>query len=229
MTSQNTSKPERIPRNIRGRPSRIDRSKIVEAAMSLPPEDLTIANVAKVLGVRTPTLYYHIAGIDELRVLMVDQISMDLHFETDDAPDWRTLLERYAHEFRRWLKEEPMRLYLVERIGPISPGASSMIADSLARLRDQGMGEKLAIHAFFMISHFIQSYVIKEYEHQTKPEGYDTMNHKMSDVASGLNKNTDVFGTLLNMMEHWDMDEYFEFQLKVMLDGIACNMQSSAA
>ncbi len=85
----------------RGRPPRINRERIVEAAFELGIENLTMAAVAERLGVSHQSLYGWVRDRDELVDLVSDQLIAGLRLPTAAGPnDWRTTLRCLADGLR---------------------------------------------------------------------------------------------------------------------------------
>src|SRR5579864_7418731 len=61
------------PAPRRGRPPRIDRAAIAQAASEIPLSDLSLRSVADRLGVSVPGLYHYVQGRDELFALAAEQ------------------------------------------------------------------------------------------------------------------------------------------------------------
>ncbi len=98
-------------------------STVVDAALALIDQDgldaLTLTAVAHNLGVRTPSLYNHVAGLDDLRERMAAKALSDLADALEavaDHDDPRAPLVAY----RGWARDNPSRYALV----PV-PAASS--------------------------------------------------------------------------------------------------------
>lgn len=91
-------------------------STVVDAALELVDEDgpdtLTLTAVAERLGVRTPSLYNHVGGLDDLRERMaaraIDDLADALEVAAGDD-DPRAALVAY----RRWARDHPSRYALV--------------------------------------------------------------------------------------------------------------------
>ena len=71
----------------RGRPARISRERVVEAALEIGFQDLTMTRGARRLGVATSTLYYHVSSLDELRALAGDRQAQRLRLPLDSDSD----------------------------------------------------------------------------------------------------------------------------------------------
>lgn len=92
-------------RRGRGRPARIDRDRIVQAALELEGtgEPLSMKAVADRLGVQRPNLYHHVADREEL-VALVAAARMERALDESWMPapeaDWRDWLRAFAHATR---------------------------------------------------------------------------------------------------------------------------------
>lgn len=92
----------------RGRPPRISRDDIVDAACELGIENLTMAAVAERLGVTHQSLYGWVQNRDELIDLVSDRLIRRLEIVPPaDPTDWRDSLRSYANGLRRLADETP--------------------------------------------------------------------------------------------------------------------------
>jgi len=92
----------------RGRPPRISRDDIVDAACELGIENLTMAAVAERLGVTHQSLYGWVQDRDELIDLVSDRLIRRLEIKSPaDPADWRDSLRSYANGLRRLADEMP--------------------------------------------------------------------------------------------------------------------------
>src|SRR5437660_95074 len=106
----------------RGRPRQIDRQRIVEAALELGLENLTMRGVAARLGVHPSALNYHLSGRDELEEAVASAV-LELSIGDAWAPpaeaDWREWVRAFAHELRRILRaQSPLAQYFRFPPGP---------------------------------------------------------------------------------------------------------------
>lgn len=100
--------------STRGRPPRVSRAEVVDAAVAIADADglgaVSMRSVAKSLGVGTMTLYSHVPGRDELVDAMIDRAYADLDIPAPGG-HWRPALEHYARSYwellrtHRWLLE----------------------------------------------------------------------------------------------------------------------------
>lgn len=131
---------------------------VVEAALAVIDEQgsdaLTLAAVAARTGVATPSLYKHVAGLAELRMLLGVRVLDDMteRFTTavlgrsrDDA------VTALMHAYRRYVTEHPAR-YAAMPLDPLHDPAlvaagGKLIGVVLATLRGYGLTDSAAVHA----------------------------------------------------------------------------------
>jgi AcrR family transcriptional regulator len=79
-----------------GRPSRITRTAIVDAALVIGIDDVTMTSVAERLGVSIGALYRHVHNRDELLRLVADAQLRELLAPKDVGQHWAALARAYA-------------------------------------------------------------------------------------------------------------------------------------
>jgi AcrR family transcriptional regulator len=79
-----------------GRPPRISRQAIAEAALEVGLEDLTLRAVAERLGVSVPSLYHHVNGRDELLQLAAERSVSRRRVPVDRDQHWAAWLLEWA-------------------------------------------------------------------------------------------------------------------------------------
>ncbi len=84
----------------RGRPRRISRSQIVEAAVALGPDSFSLQGIADHLGVTAPALYTHVSGRDEIAELVAAHLMERVQVPVDESTDWREWLLEFGHQAR---------------------------------------------------------------------------------------------------------------------------------
>jgi AcrR family transcriptional regulator len=131
---------------------------VVDAALAVVDEKgvdaLTLAAVAQRTGVAAPSLYKHVAGLDELRTLLAARVLDDMadHFTRavlgrsgDDA------VIALLHAYRDYVRQHPAR-YAAMPLDPLhdpalaAPGGK-LLDVVLAALRAYGLTGSDAIHA----------------------------------------------------------------------------------
>ena len=134
----------------RGRPARITRQLIVEAARSLDREGLTLQAVADRLGVDRKALSYHVAGRQQLIDLVATQtIGEELQgLELPEA--WDAAIRSWAEATRRAMLREGSMALVIDHL----PGAGILtsIDALLQRLLNAGFDEITAGRAIYCLT-----------------------------------------------------------------------------
>jgi len=83
----------------RGRPRRVDRERIIEAAKVLDPATLTMQALAEEIGVDRKTLHYHVDNRDSLLRMVAADAFREAVAAHDFIPekDWRKATRAFAH------------------------------------------------------------------------------------------------------------------------------------
>jgi AcrR family transcriptional regulator len=136
----------------------LDTAAVVQAGAALADEEglaeLTFARLAERLGVRTPSLYNHVAGLDGLRRELALRGARDLGTRLARATIGRSgddALVALGHAYRAFAKEHP-GLYAAVQLAP-APGdaewgaaGAEVVGIVVAALGGYGFAEEEALH-----------------------------------------------------------------------------------
>lgn len=132
-------------------------------------EALTITRVAVACGVRAPSLYKHVADLEEIRsalTLRAYAAMADALAATEDPEPAQAVLAM-AHAWRAWAKAHP-GVYLVASRTHVRGDArvfaegAKMVACVLDRVRASGIDEDQAIHITRALRACIHGFVLLE-------------------------------------------------------------------
>jgi AcrR family transcriptional regulator len=134
-----TAAPTTAPgRPARGRPPRISQDQIVEAALQLGLDAVSMQGIAEHLGVTTPALYSHVAGREQVLELVSAALRARLESFSSPATEWRAWLTDFAHLVRRHLAPsastllgDPGTSVAPDRLAAGEPGLRLLIAAGL--------------------------------------------------------------------------------------------------
>jgi AcrR family transcriptional regulator len=139
-----------------GRPARIDRQRIAEAAHEVTRdaglEGLTLKAVADRLGVTVAALYHHVAGKDDVLRLAADHAASRVRLPEDRGQHWALWLLEWAAYAREVFASEPALLgqYLDSDISVERIAVNTDLA--LGLLVRQGFSPTDARAAFELVS-----------------------------------------------------------------------------
>ena len=111
-----------LPKRRVGRPPRISRSMIAEAAHEIGLEGLTLKDVADHLGVSVAALYHHVSGKEDLMRIAAAESTRAIALPFDQGQSWTQWLLEWAHYNRAVFTAHPGLLgqYLEGGIPPES-------------------------------------------------------------------------------------------------------------
>ena len=135
-----------------GRPARISRQMIAEAAHDIGLEGLTLKAVADHLDVSVAALYHHVAGKDDLMRLAAEHTAAKTPLPEDRGQHWAVWLWEWGHYNHDVFLAEPGLLaqYLE---GAIAAGVIAHRVDTiLGRLVDSGFTTLEANAAYELVS-----------------------------------------------------------------------------
>lgn len=125
------------------RRARLDRAQVVEAAAALADEQglaaATLSAVARRLGVRPPSLYKHVASLEELHAEVAVRALDELRAELVDAIAGRSgpdAVRASARAFRDYARRHPGRYAATGSITPHKRGPEDQLAIAADRLLD---------------------------------------------------------------------------------------------
>lgn len=157
--------------NLGGRPQLIDMEKIVETALLLGLNNLSMNAVARELGVSTTALYRYVKSRDALIDACIDEFCAKIEMPSADLK-WREYLQSLSRSFRDAFKAMPGISAYGMKIGPTTSAAFAIVDRSLGVLMRDGFNEKEAMSAFSIVIDHACTDVYK-YEVHTTPKAHD--------------------------------------------------------
>ena len=146
-------------------------SAVLQAATAIADaeslESLTIAKLATTLGVKAPSLYNHIRGLDTLKEDLTTRALLLLLDRTRDAMAGvagREALAAFSHTQRQFAKDHPglwsaMKLPVTGWGEATQRAANAYLALALAIMRGYGLSGDAAIHAARAIRASLQGFI----------------------------------------------------------------------
>jgi len=146
--------PRSTPARRRGRPPRVSRSSIVEAARELAPDQLSMQAVADRLGVDRSTINYHFADRDELfSVVAAATFNMEMAaYSPPASDDWRDWVASYARAVHAALLKHPQTVDYVRLSIGNEAAAFAAVEGLIAKLSEAGFDELTVIQSLTYIS-----------------------------------------------------------------------------
>jgi AcrR family transcriptional regulator len=125
--------------------------------------ELSMRNLATELGTGTTTLYRHVAGKDEVLVLVADAVLGEAQLPRPvGGAEWREVLEELARSMRTALGSHPNVAALFAAAVPVGPNSLRARELSLSVLRERGFDEPLAADVYTALAHQVLASVLQE-------------------------------------------------------------------
>jgi AcrR family transcriptional regulator len=148
----------------------LDREAVVAAAAAIADAEglpeLTLTRLAAELGVRTPSLYAHVGGLDDLRRRLAARGAVELADVLQAASAGRAghdALAAVAREYRRWAHEHPGCYAALQRAGAGDDAAAARLVEVvLAVLRGYGLAGDELVHAARVVRAGLHGFVSLE-------------------------------------------------------------------
>ncbi|MEM9514641.1 MAG: helix-turn-helix domain-containing protein [Actinomycetota bacterium] len=119
----------------------LNRQAIVEAAVDLGLEHITISAVARAVGVSPSALYRHVDGRNDLLLAAVRHVTLQIPLPPDGV-NWADYLRLFATNIQRHTVRFPGHFELVTQylhVGPVPLGLDQILVPAVLRLRAAGL------------------------------------------------------------------------------------------
>lgn len=194
-----------------GRPARISREAIVEAALELGLDGFSMQGIARHLGVTPPALYSHVSG----RAEVLDLVALDLFerasTEAAAVQDWTAGLRVWAEVTRRRYAGASSE-FLESFRAPINADALAASERTLQLLIDAGFSAADAGRALWLV---VRAAV-------TAGGDNPTLDAPMAAARPFVDRAAQpALAAALDGLARQDADDNFEFDIEVILDGLA--------
>ncbi|RBQ18778.1 GntR family transcriptional regulator [Spongiactinospora rosea] len=212
-----------------------ERERVVRAAIAIADaggmEAVSMRGVATALDIPTMSLYRHVRGKEELAVLMADTAFGELRLPAVLPPGWRARLELLARLQWRMYGRHPWLPRLVSLTHPQPlPNLVGLGERALGVLADLGLEPRQAMLVWWTVANYVRGTAFN-LEQQAESEQHTGLSADEWHLAhlpvfrAGLPS-----GRLPAPPPHggpgpggtaFDLTEFFEFGLRLTLDGIA--------
>jgi AcrR family transcriptional regulator len=154
MSATRRATPSASTRRRVGRPARITREQIVEAAHAIGFDNLTMKSVAEHLGVSVPGLYHYVRSKDDLLRLAAEFSAGRIDLPTDRGQHWAVWLYEWAFYNRDAFIAQPglLKQWMDGAIGADRTGET--LDTAFATLVAQGFTIREARRVYSLVSQY---------------------------------------------------------------------------
>ena len=207
------------------RRQRLSRERVVDAALAIADADglgaLTIRSLATELGVKPMSVYYHVAGKDDILAALVDVVFGEIELPVPGR-DWRPEMERRADSARAVLARHRWAIGLLESRPDPGPANLRHHDTVLATLRTTGFSPELTAHAYALIDSYVYGFALQEASlpFEGRESVGDVAGPIMERMASGEYPHLAQMATTYYLQPGYDFGDEFRFGLDLILDGL---------
>lgn len=224
-------RPPRIGRKSKVEP-RLDRSQIVQAALDLLDaagfDGLTMRSLAKKLGVKAASLYWHVHDKQDLLSLLADEICASMR-EPDRAMPWRKQLEELGNEYRRVLLAHRDAARVLAGSGvPSGPHRLRLTEILLRTLLEAGFNPKDAAYAGFLLNDYITMFVLDEtldVNVQAEDDSEDATSYVQNWIKALSPDDYPSLIALADYLTEPDAEERFRFGVEILGNGLETRLR----
>jgi len=230
---------ERLRQSARSAQPALNRDQIIHAAIVIADTEgaqaITMRRIAAELGAAAMSLYRHVFSKEDLLDLMLDHVFGEIALPEQPSGDWRTDLRRLAYATRSVFTAHPWLIPLLTSRPNIGPNYLRWFEFSLAAVADLGFDIMTMTQIVSMLGGYVTAVVGYEAaeEENTRRTGLTEEDKRMyatpyvqEIIASGRYPN---FARFFTAGVTLDPDQWFEFGLSCLLDGLAVRVPSPTA
>jgi AcrR family transcriptional regulator len=206
--------------------------RIVAGALELIDRDglaaLSMRNLATELQTGTTTLYRHVAGKDEVLVLVADAVFGETRLRRPiEGLGWREVLEEVARAMRTVLESHPHVAALLATAVPVGPNSLRARELVLSVLLERGFDGTLAADVYTALAHQVLASVLQEPMNDFRVGGLGTSKSlTLRDFYRSLP--AEQYPRLVGLADELTSrtaEDEFEFGLACLLDGVAARLR----
>lgn len=210
----------RTPTSRRGRPARLSREQIVEAALVLADEEglaaVSMRRLARELDVSPMALYGYFEAKRDLVRAMVDVVSRGLEPpESDDDAEWPDLLIGMGRRIRAAILLHPGLAQLFVTTPALGGRAMQVVEAMIGRLRGQGLPPDTAVRAVYAVTTYAIGFVAQEVPRKER----DTLETRRAALESLPEERFPNIVELAEVAAGYASEEQFEAALIALVDG----------
>jgi AcrR family transcriptional regulator len=207
----------------------LSRERVLRGAMTIADGGgigaLTIRSLARQLGVKPMSVYYYVAGKDEILDGIVDLVFSEIGLPSAGG-DWYSQMRRRAISALRALRRHPWAVGLMESRSNPGPATLRHHDATLATLRAAGFTVAMTAHAYALLDAYTYGFALQE---AALPFNSETVGEATEAFAQQIATDYPYLAEMA--AEHisrpgYDFGDEFEIGLTLILDALASSIPS---
>ena len=180
---------------------------------------LTMRSLARELGVKPMSLYYYVAGKEEILDCIVDLVFGEIDLPSPGG-DWQAQMRRRAVSARRALRRHPWAIGLMESRANPGPATLRHHDATLATLREAGFSVAMTAHAYALLDSYIYGFALQEAALPFNPETVTEATEAIMQKFAGEYPHLAEMAAEHVLRPGYDFGDEFEVGLTVILDAL---------
>jgi AcrR family transcriptional regulator len=201
-----------------GRPARVTKAQIAEAALSIGLHRSTIRNVAEALGISVPGLYHHVRLRQDLLNIAAAHCLQQHPAPTADGANWQEWLTLYARHLFDTLVTHPEIITMIVSGPSYLSSRGEYLERILQGLEHRGFSLVEAYEAYVHVNSAVIGAAAFEARRRASIAAGRPAEDELESAVAELG---DALPGLRQLMKDGVEPPSFESTLRVMLDGIA--------
>ncbi|PSW22096.1 TetR/AcrR family transcriptional regulator [Photobacterium sanctipauli] len=197
----------------KGRPAQISKEEIIECALKIGLQTVSMHSLGKQLGVSATALYRHVSSKDELIILCCDYVMEKVALPKET--EWDQYLYTFARNFRMALLSLPGSVEFIRYNQQFTPKTSILANDALGVFRQAQFDAEVGFMAFASV--FTKVTDIVQHQEQAQQRHTDSEQQMLPSVDAEKLPN---LAWLLSQTKPVDYDRYFEDGIKITIEGL---------
>jgi AcrR family transcriptional regulator len=215
------------PAKVTGPRPRLDRERVLEAAVALAARDgiesLTMRKLADELGAGAMSLYHYVPNKEHLLDGMVDIVFSEIELPSTDV-DWKTAMRKRAISTREALRRHPWAIGVMEGRTTHGPANLRLHDAVLGCLRAAGFSIEMTVQAYSVQDAYIYGFALQEQDMSSEtPDDFAAeAQRQMRDYQAVLTDYPHLVEVVGGYVAKagYDYDTAFLFGLDLILDGL---------
>jgi len=209
------------PRRRRGRPSSLNRKRVIATALSLiekkPDHDITMSEVANELGIVTMGIYKHVRNKEDLLAGMAEQVfsELDLSIDANRSLDERFL--QWAGKYRDFFVARPYANQLIAWHNSLSVDFMNWCGDLVAMLHEYRVAKRDLARTLAWLVRQLHAYVMLEQGTPSNHVGDQSKLVEGFDITSLSKDKQRLLKPLLPQLAKHSNDDFYRFHIEATL------------
>ena len=221
--------PDYASGNLGERPP-LSRERVLRGAVAVADASgisaLTMRSLASELGVKPMSLYYYVAGKDEILDGIVDLVFSEIELPSAEG-HWQSELRRRAISTRLALRRHSWAIGLMESRANPGPATLRHHDATIGTLRGAGFSVAATAHAYALLDSYVYGFALQEASLPFTPESAARIAKPIrNETLAGQYPHLAEMATKHTLQAGYDFGNEFEIGLTIILEALQRSIPS---